>query len=141
MKREDEDSAINAAEAQFMPLLVVDDLVDEYHSEDLTQQDCLLRMTLDGNEEGGVKIMRQTIQMLLDIFSKNAYERLGVRFKWDEDKDVNEYVYDDTGCEVKNLKHFVDMEKILKPLLDRELVSKSEFVTWYNKQTETLQRI
>ena len=60
------DKVWSAAEAQYQSFLVPD--LDTYTKDDLTIHDCLLRMTLDETAEGNVRLMRQTVQMLLDIF-------------------------------------------------------------------------
>lgn len=77
-------------------------------------------MTLDGNEEGGVKIMKQSMRMLLDLFTEDC------------NADLSEVGSDGT---------VYSMEEILKPILDRELVTKSEFVAWYNECMERLNEI
>lgn len=49
----------NAAEMQYESLKVTD--MDDYLVENMSDHDYLLRMTLDGNQEGGVQLMKQTV--------------------------------------------------------------------------------
>lgn len=119
--------------------MLVLDLLDDYTNQDLTDHDYLLRMSLD-EESGEVKIMKQTVQMLLDIFADDAEVRLGRFFKHDNSKGVDEYVEVD-GKWTKNLKTFVNIAQIFKKILDVELVQKIEFSSWYNRQMEVLAEI
>ena len=129
----------NASEPQYQSLLVTD-LLDSYVQNDLTDHDYLLRMSLDGQEGGSVKLMKQTVQMFLDIFVEDAELRLGRAFKYQDDKEIGDYIEKD-GKWVKNLRGFVTIAQIIKQKLDEELFQKIEFTKWYNDQLEVLAEI
>lgn len=108
--------------------------LDEFQDEDLTSHDYLLRMTLDGIADGDVKIMKQGVQMLLDIFAGDAFKRLSKILGKDTDHDGVVTSLDEGSVPVT-------MEQILKPKLDQELVPKGEFMFWYCQQLDALDRI
>ena len=114
--------AWNAAEMQYLSLRVPD--LDECKDEDLTSHDYLLRMTLDGVEDGDVQIMKQSVQMLLDIFAGDAFKKLSRVLGNDTDDDGAVTTKDEGSVAVT-------LEQILKPKLDVELVPKGEFMYWY----------
>ena len=124
--------AWNAAEMQYLSLRVPD--LDEFKDEDLTSHDYLLRMTLDGVEDGDVQIMKQSVQMLLDIFAGDAFKKLSRVLGNDTDDDGAVTTKDEGSVAVT-------LEQILKPKLDVELVPKGEFMYWYTQKLETLDRI
>ena len=91
----------NASEAVYESDLVPH--LESFIGKDLTDSDLLLRMTLDGDVQGGVKIRKQSIQMLLDIFVDIMEKSLE---KYDEDKKFSDYVYvESLGREMKNIKN------------------------------------
>ena len=112
------EDAVSDVEAKYKSLQVAD--LEDYTGQDLTDHDYILRMTLDGHETGGVKIMKQSLKMLLDLFTEDC------------NADLSEVDGDGT---------VYSMQDILKPLLDRELVTKSEFVAWYNDCMRRLSEI
>lgn len=108
---------MNAVEAQYHASTVAE--LESYWPQDLTPNDCLLRMSLDGMPaEDGVKLRKQTVQMLLDIFAGDGGMKLG------------RYV-GDGGT-------FVNMQTILEPILDRELVLQTRFLSWLDDMLERL---
>lgn len=103
----------NFSIAKYHSLMVPE--LDDYAEPALTPSDCLLRMSLDGTQEGGVVINRQTVQMLLDIFTQQISESLQV--------------------------DGLSIQELLYPFLDRELVVKNEFMNWYAATIERLNSI
>ncbi len=94
----------NASEAVYESDLVPH--LESFISKDLTDSDLLLRMTLDGDVQGGVKIRKQAIQMLLDIFVDIMEKSLEKYEKYDADKKFSDYVYvESLGREMKNIKN------------------------------------
>ena len=94
----------NASEAVYESDLVPH--LESFIGKDLTDSDLLLRMTLDGDVQGGVKIRKQSIQMLLDIFVDIMEKSLEKYEKYDEDKKFSDYVYvESLGREMKNIKN------------------------------------
>ena len=104
-------------EAQYQSSMVCD--LESYRQQNLTQNDCLLRMTLDGMGED-VKMMRQGVQMLLDIYAEQAAARLG--------REVTR----------GGLTLFATLSDIMQPILDAELVMKQRFLAWYREVQERL---
>ena len=107
------EKAWSAAEAQYQSFLVPD--LDTYTKDDLTLHDCLLRMTLDENAEGNVRLMRQTIQMLMDIFVERTCILLQ-RKVWDS---------------THNRTLVFSIWDILRDKLDEVLVRDAEFMAWF----------
>ena len=66
----------SAAEAQYQSL-TVPELQDNYIAENMTAHDYLLRMSLDCVPGDDVRLMKQSVQMLLDIFAKTVSDCLG----------------------------------------------------------------
>ena len=130
----EEDKKTSFAEATYESILVPD--LEDYTKSDMTTHDFLLRMvvgdcTCNDCNCSNVKMMKQTVQMLLDIFSEDAFNRLGVPVKYDPSKQVGDFV-EVNGKYEKNLKYMVTISQILEIILDRELVRVDEFVTWFN---------
>ena len=88
-----------------------------YGASSLTTHDYLLRMALDGS--GNVNMMKQTVEMFLDIFSQECADELGV--------DIDGY--------------FASILELVKPKLDEDLVPKERFMVWYDTQLERLEQI
>ena len=107
------EKAWSAASAQYQSYLVPD--LDTYTKDDLTLHDCLLRMTLDENAEGNVRLMRQTVQMLMDIFVERTCILLQ-RKVWDS---------------THNRTLVFSIWDILRDKLDEVLVRDAEFMAWF----------
>ena len=97
-------------EAKYESLQVAD-LEEEYGAADLTDHDYILRMSLDGSNDGELKIMKQSMRMLLDLFTEECNSDLS---------------------QIGDDGKLYSMEDILKPILERELVLKTQFVNDYN---------
>jgi hypothetical protein len=85
----------------------------EYMEERLTPHDCLLRISSELGEK--IKLMRQSLQMLLDIFAEKTNSGLSTE--------------DGT------------MEELLMRHLDVLLMPVSEFMQWYDKSSKRLDAI
>lgn len=103
-------------EAQYYSNFVTE--LEEYTREYLSDHDYLLRLT--HNEDGTVELKKQTVQHLLDIFSLDTSEKLGVR--------------DKTG-------NFIPMSEIVNVFLDQELIPIKEFNAWYVKIVDRFKKI
>lgn len=91
----------SSAEAQYDSRMVSE--LDEYVEENLTTHDYILRMFLNVSEQ--VQLMKQGLQMLLDIFATKTNDELSTK--------------DET------------MWELLKKHLDLVLMTSQEFMTWY----------
>ena len=109
--RESQSKNESAAEAQYESKMVSQ--LEEYQEEHLTPHDYILRMALDASEQ--VRIMRQGLQMLLDIFSTHTNDELSTP--------------DGT------------MKELLEKHLDRLLMPVSEFMQWYMEKSKKLDEI
>jgi len=86
----------------------------DYVQENLTSRDCILRMSSSDGQttDGGIKLMRQTIRNLLDIFTDKTFKNLS------------------------SPEH--PMDKMLEEKLDECLVPRNKYMSWHN---ETLDKI
>lgn len=114
---EDDIKPVSYVAAQYYSSKVCD--LDDYGEADLTTHDYLLRV-LHSNGEA-IELMKQTVQMLLDIFGEQAFDTLSI-------KDAN-----------GNL--IWSMEDILKLKLDELLVPKYEFAGWYNDIVDRMSKL
>ena len=101
----------SAAEAQYESKMVAE--LPVFVEENLTVHDYVLRMSLDGEED--VRMMRQGLQMLLDIFATRTNDELSTSDK--------------------------TMSELLAPHLDRNLMPLTEFMSWYIEKNKQLQEI
>ncbi len=93
--------------------------LDDYADGDFTTHDYILRIQHENGTE--MKLMKQTIQMLLEIFGGNAFNTLSIK--------------DENG----NL--LWSMGEILKKKLDVLLVPRHEFGNWYSKIVGRIQKL
>ena len=84
--------------------------LEEFTKADFTDSDLLLRISSDDSMDGNLKLMKQTLKVLLDIFVDTTEKDLSVT--------VGNRTY--------------TLEELVRPKLDRELVLRSEFLFWYN---------
>ena len=91
----------------------------DYLAQDLTPHDYLLRISMDGSQQ--MRLMKQSVQTLLDIFAAHADRRLSLTLP-------------DSGT-------LVPMAQVLKKKLDQELVLKGEVSSWYFLALDRLERI
>ena len=101
----------SAAEAKYDSTMVCE--LEKYGQENLTKRDCILRMALDCDEQ--VRIMRQSLQMLLDIFATKTNDELSTS----------------NGT----------MQELLMRHLDNILMPVDEFMQWYIKKSKQLDEI
>lgn len=104
-------SQSSSAEAQYDSRMVSE--LDPYVEENLTVHDYILRMSLDAEEQ--VQLMKQGLQMLLDIFATKTNEELST-----DDK---------------------TMQGLLMEHLDLVLVPTTEFMQWYFEKVKQLDAI
>ena len=103
----------SVAEAQYESKMVCE--LEKYVDENLTPHDYILRMSLQDDEEEQVRLMRQSLQMLLDIFATKTNDELSTE--------------DGT------------MAELLASHFDRILMPVSEFMQWYLEKTKQLDEI
>ena len=101
----------SAAEAKYDSKMVCE--LEKYGQENLTKHDCVLRMALDCEEQ--VKLMRQSLQMLLDIFATKTNDELSTS----------------NGT----------MQELLMRHLDNILMPVAKFMEWYIKKSKQLDEI
>ena len=99
-------------EAKYSSSLVTD--LPEYTENNLTDNDFLLRLTSTIASDD-VALMKQSVNMFLDIFAKVCGEELATSSMSTND--------------------------ILKPFLDTKLIPKDEFMTWYYEKLELMKQI
>lgn len=87
--------------------------LDRYTAENLTPHDYILRITHEMGSQ--VQLMKQGLQMLLDIFANQTNKELSI----------------DDGT----------MQELLMKHLDRILMPKSEFLQWYVQKMDALKEI
>lgn len=108
--------AKSVAEAQYLSQ-TISQIDGEYGISELTTHDYLLRMALD--DDGNVNLMKQTVEMFLDIFSDECASELGL--------DIDGY--------------HASLAELVKPKLDEDLVPRQRFLLWYNTQIERMDKI
>ena len=101
----------SAAEAKYDSKMVCE--LEKYGQENLTKHDCVLRMALDYEEQ--VQLMRQSLQMLLDIFATKTNDELSTS----------------NGT----------MQELLMRHLDNILMPEAQFMEWYIKKSKQLDEI
>ena len=100
-----------AAESRYDSAMVCE--LPEYVDENLTTHDYILRLALDGEQQ--VNMMRQGLQMLLDIFAEKTNDNLSTT----------------EGT----------MKELVMRHLDYLLMPMQEFMQWYDEKTKQLDAI
>ena len=110
-----DDKPISYVEAQHFSSAVSE--LPDYVQENLTSRDCILRMSSSDGQtaDGGIKLMRQTIRNLLDIFADKTFKNLS------------------------SPEH--PMDRMLEKKLDECLVPRNKYMSWHNGTLDKIKEL
>jgi hypothetical protein len=110
-----DDKPISYVEAQHFSSAVSE--LPDYVQENLTSRDCILRMSSSDGQttDGGIKLMRQTIRNLLDIFTDKTFKNLS------------------------SPEH--PMDRMLEKKLDECLVPRNKYMSWHNGALDKIKEL